>query len=217
MNPMELKTPGTLVVGGLQELARRKDVVRDTHGNLSMRVGDFVIIKPSGMDYDLIGASDLVWVDIKTGEISSNPNLRKPSVDLPHHLDIYRRYGWVGSICHTHSPYATAFAYRGHNIECSGTEQADYFGHTIVCLPYADLDTWGKNVVIRPWERAVLLERHGTLTFGETPIEAVKLAIALENVAQKVFLSRSLTPSLTELPDTEITKWHTRYRRAYGQ
>ncbi|MGL4423641.1 MAG: class II aldolase/adducin family protein, partial [Gemmataceae bacterium] len=66
-----------------------------------------LFIKPSGMDYDRMTPEAMVEVDLETGHIFST---LRPSVDLPHHLFLYRNLSGVRSIIHTHSNYATAFA-----------------------------------------------------------------------------------------------------------
>jgi L-ribulose-5-phosphate 4-epimerase len=207
----------TALVSGLKQMAEMKDIIRDTHGNLSVLApGGVVCIKPSGMPYESICEEDIVCVAISDGEILMGK--KKPSVDLPHHLAIYRRHPWINSICHTHSPYATAFAISGEDIECACTEHADYFGGPIICRGYRDLDSWGPALELDGDEKAVLLERHGTLTFGNTPKQAVNLAAALENVAQKTFLARNIRPRReTSMYDDEIQKWHRRYNTSYGQ
>lgn len=205
------------MIDALQLLARRNDVIRDTHGNLSARYGRDMVIKPSGMPYESITPHDLCWINIDTMECQSATN-RKPSVDAPHHADIYRRHPWINAICHTHSPHATAFAMMGEDIECACTEQADYFGGPIICRGYRDLDKWGPELELDQNERAVLLESHGTLTFADNAHEAVQLAIALENVAYKTFLARNmLARRLTGMREGEAKKWHERYRNVYGQ
>lgn len=199
------------LVEGLQLLGNSQDVVKDTHGNLSVRYEDGFLIKPSGMNYKEIKDIDVCYcdMDLTTG------NIRKPSVDSVHHRDIYKNHWWIDAICHTHSPYAVSYAMREESILCKCTEHADYFGDTIKCLPYQDLNSWG-SFKIEPGQRAVLLGRHGVLTFGKTPKEAVKLAIALENVAMKTYLAdnRGKIPPMLK---KERQKWHERYLNEYGQ
>ncbi len=67
-----------------------------------------LVIKPSGVDYDRLTPEDLVEVDLETGQVIAS-RLR-PSVDLPHHLFLYRHLSAVAGIVHTHSNHATAFA-----------------------------------------------------------------------------------------------------------
>src|SRR5690348_17829990 len=46
-----------------------------------------VVIKPSGVDYDRLQPKDMVVTDLDGRKVSGQWN---PSVDLPHHLYLYR-------------------------------------------------------------------------------------------------------------------------------
>ena len=69
-----------------------------------------VIIKPSGMDYDKLQPKDMVVTDLDGRKVSGQWN---PSVDLPHHLYLYKHRPEIGGIIHTHSNYPTSFALLG--------------------------------------------------------------------------------------------------------
>lgn len=208
------------LVNAFKKMHNAKDVIKDTHGNVSVvnRGEGLIYIKPSGMAYDEITLDDVCMVSLEDGK-SIMGSKRKPSVDTEHHRSIYNSYPHINAICHTHSPYATAFAMAGSHIDVYCTEHADYFGHYIHCGQYSDLNNWGKNIFIRSDERAVLLGKHGALTFSTNAEHAVDLAIALENIAQKTFLFEQLAPEDSRecLKDAEIKKWHERYNTTYGQ
>ena len=93
------------------------------------RASGRLVIKPSGVDYDRLTPRDLVEVELETGK-PVDARLR-PSVDLPHHLFLYRHLADVGGIVHTHSNYATAFAAVGRPIPLCLTAIADQFGAEI--------------------------------------------------------------------------------------
>lgn len=198
----------------LHYMAERNDVIQDTHGNLSIKVDDKIYIKPSGMQYKKIVATDICIYYIKQNTLGGN---RKPSVDLKHHIAIYEKDSAIKSICHTHSPYATAYAIANLNIKCCTTEQADYFGDDIYVEKYSDLNSWGKNINLNGYKKASLLQHHGIVTYGKNALHAVNLAIALENIAKKNFLVRALTMQSFPLRHYEIKKWHKRYNTVYGQ
>jgi L-ribulose-5-phosphate 4-epimerase len=205
------------MVMALALMGSSQHVVRDTHGNVSRRDGNVVWIKPSGVPYAEINVWDIPLINVSSGESLVSDRL-KPSVDLPHHLAVYRRYDWVGGICHTHSPYATAFAAAKLPIPCVTTEHADYFGEEIPCLPYMPLDGWGAGVDLLHRQKAVLLGHHGVLTFGNDATHAVRLAVAVENVAQKTFLAWQLRGLHLDLPKKEVERWYVRYNGGgYGQ
>lgn len=206
-----------MLVDAFRFLDKKQNVVEDAHGNISCRVDGGFLIKPSGMSYDEIQVDDIVSVACSNAGFSCVGS-RKASVDTEHHYEIYVRNPSVKSICHTHSPYATAFAIACETMPVCCTEHADYFGHDIRCLPYADLHDWGKTIKLDNKEYAVLLENHGVLicSHDENPLSAVKLAVALESIAKKYILSKSLS-GLKKMNKHEISKWFVRYNNHYGQ
>lgn len=186
-----------------------------------------ILIKPSGVDYDRLRPHDLVAVDLD-GRVRAGK--MRPSVDLPHHLFIYRHLPQVGGIVHTHSNYATAFALLGRPIPVYLTAIADEFGADIPCLPYLDNigDHIGEAIVAtlraaagrgQTPPPAVLLGHHGAFAFGPTPRAAFKAAVMLEDVAKTCHLALTLAGGAPPepLPAVEVKKWHDRYRFGYGQ
>ena len=103
-----------------------------TWGNVSAidRTKGLVVIKPSGVSYDEMKASDMVVVDLDGKVVEGN---LKPSSDTPTHLVIYKAFPEVGGVVHTHSTYATAWAQAGKDIPNIGTTHADYFHDSIPC------------------------------------------------------------------------------------
>jgi L-ribulose-5-phosphate 4-epimerase len=175
-----------------------------------------VVIKPSGMDYDKMRPSDMVVTDLKGKSVDSK---WKPSVDLPHHLFLYKNRPDVGGIIHTHSNYATSFALLGRAIPAYLTAIADEFGGEIPCVPY--VDNLGDNIGQAILEHigtspAVLLAHHGVFAVGKTPRDALKAAVMLEDVAHTCHLAL-LKGDPKPLPADEIKKWFDRYHTTYGQ
>ena len=73
-----------------------------TWGNVSEidRESGLVVIKPSGMPYGAMTPDDMVIVDLNGNIVEGK---RRPSSDLPTHLELYRQFGNIGGITHTHS------------------------------------------------------------------------------------------------------------------
>ncbi len=181
------------------------------------RESGIVVIKPSGMDYENITPENLVAVRLETGEIIES-NLR-PSVDLPHHLFLYRNLSDVQGVIHTHSNYATAFAAVNRAIPLCLTAIADEFGAEIPCMPYTDNE--GTNIgeaILKHRNRApaILLGNHGVFAWGASPKAALKAAVMTEDVAKTVWLASQLG-SPTPLSPEEAEKWFDRYHNRYGQ
>ncbi len=175
-----------------------------------------VIIKPSGMNYETMRPKDMVVTDLEGNTVKGK---WKPSVDLPHHLYLYKHRPDVGGIIHTHSNYATSFALLGQSIPVYLTAIADEFGSEIPCVPYTDNqgDHIGEAILKHIGKSpAVMLAHHGTFALGATPKAALKAAVMLEDVAKTCHLALLLGKP-QPLPPKEVQKWYDRYHTTYGQ
>jgi L-ribulose-5-phosphate 4-epimerase len=175
-----------------------------------------IAIKPSGMDYEKMRPADMVVTDLEGRVVAGR---WKPSVDLPHHLYIYRHRPEVGAVIHTHSNYATSFAALGRAIPAYLTAIADEFGGEIPCAPY--VDNQGDNIGRAILEHigaspAVMLANHGAFAIGKSPRDALKAAVMLEDVARTCHLAL-LKGDPKPLHADEVRKWYDRYRTTYGQ
>jgi len=178
---------------------------------------DVLYIKPSGMDYEEVSAQNVVPVRASTGEVLVSGV--RPSVDLPHHLYLYRNMPEIRGVVHTHSNYATAFAAVGESVPLVLTAIADEFGAEIPCAPYVDNEDEHIGEAIMKYRNrapAILLGNHGVFTWGASPRAAVKAAVMTEDVAKTVWLAKQIgTPRV--IPAEEAEKWYDRYHNRYGQ
>ncbi|WP_276684379.1 L-ribulose-5-phosphate 4-epimerase [Duncaniella muris] len=187
-----------------------------TWGNVSGidREKGLVVIKPSGVSYDVMKADDMVVVDLATGNVVEG-DLR-PSSDTPTHLAIYRAWPEVGGVVHTHSTYATAWSQAGIDLPNIGTTHADYFHQAIPCTPdmteaevKGDYELETGNVIINTFASrginpmhtpGVMVKNHGPFAWGKTPDEAVHNAVVMEQVAKMAFVAYQVNPHLTMNP-----------------
>ena len=104
-----------------------------TWGNASGadRTQGVMAIKPSGVPYERLMPDDMIVIDLASGEIIEGKG--RPSSDTPTHLHLYRAFGAIGGVVHSHSDFATSFAQAGCEIPCMGTTHADYFYGSIPC------------------------------------------------------------------------------------
>ena len=70
----------------------KHNLVIFTWGNVSAidREKGLVVIKPSGVEYDVMKASDMVVVDLATGKVVEGD--LNPSSDTPTHLVLYKAF-----------------------------------------------------------------------------------------------------------------------------
>lgn len=196
----------------------KNQLVRWTGGNVSARDPEtgYVVIKPSGVRYEVLRPEHMVVVDLMGKIIEGH---LKPSSDTASHLYIYRERPDVGGIVHTHSPYATAFAAVGQPIPVVLTAMADEFGGPIPVGGFALIgsEDIGKVVVASIGSScAVLLKNHGVFTIGADAEAAVKAAVMTEDVAKTVWLAKQLGEPEALAP-ADIEKLHDRYTNVYGQ
>lgn len=81
----------------------RRGLVLLTFGNVSEvdRASGIVAIKPSGTPYEGLTPTNIVVVSLASGEVVVGD--ARPSSDTPTHLALYREFGSIGAVAHTHS------------------------------------------------------------------------------------------------------------------
>ena len=209
------------------ELPKRK-LVTYTWGNVSGidREKGLFVIKPSGVDYDVLKPSDMVVMDLQGNKVEGDLN---PSSDTKTHLVLYNAFPSIGGIVHTHSPYAVAWAQAGEDLPCYGTTHADYFYGNIPCarhLTQEELDedyehNTGMTIVETFKERgidpkavpAVLCYSHGPFTWGKDADQAVYHSVVLEECAKMGIYTRILNPNAAPAPQRMQDK---HYMRKHG-
>lgn len=193
----------------------KHNLVIFTWGNVSGidREKGLVVIKPSGVDYEVMKASDMVVVDLETGKVVEGD--LNPSSDTPTHLVLYRAFPELGGIVHTHSTYATAWAQAGKDIPNIGTTHADYFHDAIPCtgdMVESQMVEYEKETGVVIVDRikagninpvhtpGVLVKNHGPFSWGKDADNAVYNAVVMEQVAKMAFVSFCVNPDTTMNP-----------------
>jgi L-ribulose-5-phosphate 4-epimerase len=193
----------------------KHNLVIFTWGNVSAidRKSGLVVIKPSGVEYDVMKASDMVVVDLESGKVVEGD--LNPSSDTPTHLIIYKAFPEIGGIVHTHSTYATAWSQAGKDIPNIGTTHADYFHDGIPCtddMTANQMDEYEKETGVAIVNRfmnsginpvhtpAVLVKNHGPFAWGKDADQAVYHAVVAEQVAKMATFSFLINPATTMNP-----------------
>ena len=212
----------------------REGLVIQTFGNVSgiERERGLVVIKPSGLSYDAMKPAHMVVVSLESGAIVEG-SLR-PSSDTPTHLVLYRAFGDIGGITHTHSLYATAWAQAKRSIPALGTTHADYWHGEIPCtrsMTEAEINSdYEANtgvVIVERFKRlepmrcpAVLVASHGPFTWGKDAADAVHNGAILEYVARLASESLRVNPQLESMQSVLLDKHFLRKhgpKAYYGQ
>jgi L-ribulose-5-phosphate 4-epimerase len=218
----------------------RHGLVLFSWGNASGvdRALGLVVIKPSGVDCQQLRPEQLVTVRLDDGAVVRGPGLGEgaPSSDTPTHLALYRAWGEIGAIVHTHSEYATSAAQAGLPIPALGTTHADCFHGDVPCtrpltaseiahgyeastaaVIIACVAASGQPPLAVP---AALVSQHAPFAWGATIEQAVEHAAVLERCARMLVHTRSLNAEAARMPQHLLDKhWRRKHGPAasYGQ
>lgn len=171
-----------------------KGLVSGKSGNISKRIksanGDVIAITPTLTSLANLNKDDIVLVDLD-GNLLTNG---KPSSEINMHLEIYKRRQDVNGIVHTHSPYATGFAFSDKKIrrlEGFGEIKNQY-------LPEIDYEKPGsEELALKAGENignsdVLVLKNHGVICVSENLKEAESLAVFIEESAKTQFITYML-------------------------
>lgn len=161
---------------------QRLNLVVGTAGNVSVRVGDQVVISPSGVEYEAMRAQDVVVTDLQGNVVDGT---LKPSSELPLHLSVYASTD-AGAITHNHAPASTAMGLVVDEIPTSHY-YSSMFGGPIRVAPYATFgtDQLAVNVTAALKDRlGALMSNHGAITIGPTLAKALSLLPYLEYICE---------------------------------
>ncbi len=196
-----------------------------TFGNVSVcdhQLNAFAI-KPSGIPYAELEAQMMVVVDFDGKTLEGD---LRPSSDTLTHAVLYKAWKDIGSVVHTHSTYATAWAQAQKDIPILGTTHADYLAGDIPCAPPMNEDMvngnyeqqTGQQIIDCLAERKLdyrevemmLLGSHAPFCWGKDAHKALYNAAILEEIARMATLTLQINPKVPRLSDALINKHYSR-------
>jgi L-ribulose-5-phosphate 4-epimerase len=194
-----LDTAFQMVVDGLAHGAQ---------GNISAldRETGLIAITPSALPYKGMQVEDICIID-RFGNIIEGK--WRSTSETPMHTIFYRERPDVGSVIHTHSPFATVFGIIYKPIPMVLIEAASCLTGPVPVAVYMTpgteelarlvVDTMAGNV-------AVVLAQHGLLTVGADLGQAYDTTMAAETSARLVIMARSLVGEVVHELDPEVCK-----------
>ena len=171
-----------------------KGLVSGKAGNISKRIkastGDIVAITPTLRSWCDWKEEDIVWVDME-GNLWTKG---KPAAGVGMHLEIYKKRDDVNAIVHTHSTYATGFAFSNKNLK-----RLEGFGE--IKNPYVASIEYAKPGTVELAKNAgediknedvLILKNHGVICVSDDLNEAKLLAVFVEESAKTQFVTYML-------------------------
>ncbi len=168
-----------------------KNLISGKSGNISSRInaasGDIIAITPTLKSLAGLKAEDIVLINLDGNILSDG----KPSSEVNMHLEIYKKRDDVNAIVHTHSPYATGFAFSDKKIkrlEGFGEIKKPY-------LPSIEYEKPGSSELAESASKGIgdsdvlVLKNHGVICVGENLKEAESLAVFVEESAKTQFIT----------------------------
>jgi L-fuculose-phosphate aldolase len=182
VNPRELEASAEAIVVAGRRLGARGLIVA-TEGNLSVRLGDQVLVTPSGRRKDELTTDDLLLVpaDPEADPLDPDRPDRRPTSDLRIHRAVYAARPDVRAVAHAHLPASLALTLAGEVPDPAALPETSLFLPRLPFLPLMDPGSPELAGAIaaafadglEPPVHAVLLERHGAVAIGPSPDAAV--------------------------------------------
>ncbi|TLS42716.1 class II aldolase/adducin family protein [Streptomyces montanus] len=165
------------IADACRRLAARGLVIEGA-GNISVRVGDEVVVTATEARFAEMTAEQVVVVDLDGKAVLGD---LEPTSELALHLGVYRRFG-AAAVVHTHAPMATAVGLVVDELPC-----VHYYmlklGGAVRVAPYA---TWGTPeladhvLTALDGKSAALMANHGAVTHAASLEAAVERSLLLE-------------------------------------
>ena len=188
---------------------------RGTSGNVSARLGDGMLVTPSGVPPERLTPESMVVV---AADDSVAPGQLKPSSEWRMHMQILRRRPDVGGVVHCHSRHATILACAGKPIPAMHYMVGVSGGATVPVAPYA---TFGSEaladavVAALDGRYAALMANHGQIAVAPSLGRALLIAEEIEEQAA-VYWGCLAIGGANLLSDDQMAEIMTQFR-SYGQ
>ncbi|MGW6582050.1 class II aldolase/adducin family protein [Streptomyces globisporus] len=190
-------------------------LVVGTSGNVSARVGDLVLVTPSGVPYDRLGPEDAVGVDLDGRQVLGELG---PTSELPLHLAVYRSTD-AAAVVHTHAVHATAVSTLVAEVPLVHYAAAILGGpvRTAAYARYGTPELADAMLEALRDRTGCLLANHGTVTYGDTLDQAYDRTAQLEWLCHLWLTASSVPGRAPALLSTDQLAEVTEALKGYGQ
>ncbi|UGA57424.1 L-fuculose-phosphate aldolase [Vibrio sp. VB16] len=174
-----------------------------TSGNVSVRYKNGMLITPSGIPYNKLTPSMIVYVD-NDGKAEVD---KVPSSEWHFHLSCFKAKPELNAVVHNHAVNATAVSILNRAIPAIHYMVAVTGTDHVPCIPYSTFGTQelADNVALGIQEsKAFLMQHHGMLTMEVNLEKALWLANEVEVLAKLYLHILSIQSDVPELSTEEM-------------
>lgn len=183
-----------------------RNMLSAADGNISLRVeSNLILFTPSGIAKAFMKPSDMAAVTLSNEIIFGNPSSERLM-----HLEVFRQCPEAKTVVHAHPTTAIAWSIAKPHLK---KLPSDCLSEVILAtgdIPFVDYARPGTQAmgdVLKPYlpqHRAMILKRHGALTWGLDLEEAYRGMERIENSAQILAQAQALG-GLNPLPPEEVS------------
>jgi 3-dehydro-4-phosphotetronate decarboxylase len=191
------------IVRAARRLAER-GLSPGSSGNISVRVGDRIVITPTGIGLSGVGRGDLAVVD---GDAVTG----RPSKELPLHRAVYEQRPDARAVVHLHAPWSTALSCLPETFRPWLTPYQVTRVGPLPLVPFAlpgSAELAGGVRALAAEAPCLLLANHGSIAAGTSLAAAVDNAEELEAAARLAITLRGLP--FAELTAEQVTELRAR-------
>lgn len=198
----------TEIAANIVEICRAlnaRNFLAAADGNVSVRLNEReILITPAGLNKSRVSPADMALISIDNEILEGNPSSERLM-----HLEVFRHCPQARAVVHAHPPTAIAWTIARPELK---ELPADCMSELILAVgrvpvvPYARPGTLEMGTNLHPFLpscRALILARHGALSWGESLEEAYNGMERIEHSALILKTAHELG-GLSELPPAEV-------------
>ncbi len=158
-------------------------------GNLSVRVGEHVLLTPTGVSLGRLDVAGLSLVSLDGTHVRGGA----PTKESTLHLALYERFPEVGAVAHGHTTHAVAWSCRADlDVANALPPLTAYFAMRVGRLPLIGYSPPGDPALAQELRavdaRCALLANHGSIASGSTLEAAVDALEEIEETSRIALL-----------------------------
>ena len=174
-----------------------------TAGNVSARFQDGMLITPTGIPYEQLTESHIVYID-NEGHFEEG---KLPSSEWRFHQAVYQARADAQAVVHNHAIYCTAVSILNRPIPAIHYMVGATGTTHVPCAPYAtfgsrELSDYVAQTITQ--SKAILLQHHGMIACGENLEKALWLTHEVEVLAHLYLQTLAITDSVPVLSDDDM-------------